>query len=78
MVGSDTAELLMHEGKPRERYKRQEPVANLINLTDEVWPVQGCGTPDLLTGEIVPSVITAKQKVEKFTKLLFYGRKKVS
>ncbi|XP_061490179.1 protein transport protein Sec16B isoform X2 [Rhineura floridana] len=76
MVGSDTAELLMQDCKHRERYKRQEPVANLINLTDEEWLVQGCGTPDLLTGEIVPGAGTPEQRVEKFTKLLFYGRKK--
>ncbi|XP_077784352.1 protein transport protein Sec16B isoform X2 [Podarcis muralis] len=76
MVGSDTAELLMQDSRRRERYKRQEPAANLINLTDEEWPVQGCGTPDLLTGEIVPSAATPQQRVEKFTKLLFYGRKK--
>ncbi|KAL8178047.1 UNVERIFIED_CONTAM: Protein transport protein Sec16B, partial [Gekko kuhli] len=77
MVGSDIAELLMQDCRHRERYKRQEPVANLINLTEEEeWPVQVCGTPDLLTGEIVPSAGTPKQNVEKFTKLLFYGRKK--
>ncbi|XP_015281194.1 PREDICTED: protein transport protein Sec16B [Gekko japonicus] len=75
MVGSDIAELLMQDCRHRERYKRQEPVANLISLTDEEWPVQVCGTPDLLTGEIVPSAGTPKQNVEKFTKLLFYGRK---
>ncbi|XP_053105696.1 protein transport protein Sec16B isoform X3 [Hemicordylus capensis] len=76
MVGSDTAELLMQDCRHRERYKRQEPAANLINLTDEEWPMQDCGTQDLLTGEIVPSAATPGQKVEKFTKLLFYGRKK--
>lgn len=76
MVGSDTAELLMQDCKRREKYKRQDPVSNLINLTDEEWPVQGSGTPDLLTGEIPPSMETPAQKVEKFTKLLFYGRKK--
>ncbi|XP_077188604.1 protein transport protein Sec16B isoform X2 [Paroedura picta] len=76
MVGSDIAELLMQDCRHREKYKRQEPVANLINLTEEEWPVEVCGTPDLLTGEIVPSAGTPKQNVEKFTKLLFYGRKK--
>lgn len=78
MVGSDTAELLMQDCKRLEKYKRQDPVANLINLTNEEWPVQGSGTPDLLTGEIPPSMETPEQRVEKFTKLLFYGRKKVS
>ncbi|XP_048338477.1 protein transport protein Sec16B [Sphaerodactylus townsendi] len=76
MVGSDIAELLMQDCRYREKYKRQEPVANLINLTEEEWPVQVCGTPDLLTGEIVPSAGTPKQNVEKFTRLLYYGRKK--
>uniref|UniRef100_A0A8C0INR2 SEC16 homolog B, endoplasmic reticulum export factor n=1 Tax=Chelonoidis abingdonii TaxID=106734 RepID=A0A8C0INR2_CHEAB len=76
MVGSDTAELLMQDCKRLEKYKRQDPAANLINLTDEEWPVQGSGTPDLLTGEIPPSMETREQRVEKFTKLLFYGRKK--
>uniref|UniRef100_A0A8C4W3H8 Protein transport protein sec16 n=1 Tax=Gopherus evgoodei TaxID=1825980 RepID=A0A8C4W3H8_9SAUR len=76
MVGSDTAELLMQDCKRLEKYKRQDPIANLINLTDEEWPVQGSGTLDLLTGEIPPSLETPEQRVEKFTKLLFYGRKK--
>ncbi|CAM4591262.1 unnamed protein product [Lepidochelys olivacea] len=76
MVGSDTAELLMQDCKRLEKYKRQDPGANLINLTNEEWPVQGSGTPDLLTGEIPPSMETPEQRVEKFTKLLFYGRKK--
>ncbi|XP_074078212.1 protein transport protein Sec16B [Macrotis lagotis] len=76
MVGSDVAELLMQDCKRLEKYKRQAPVANLINLTDDDWPVQSSGTPNLLTGEIPPSVETQEQVIEKFTKLLFYGRKK--
>ncbi|XP_066480629.1 protein transport protein Sec16B [Tiliqua scincoides] len=76
MVGSDTAELLMQDCHHREKYKRQEPAANLMNLTDEEWLVQGYGTQDLLTGEMVASASTSEQIVEKFTKLLFYGRKK--
>uniref|UniRef100_A0A8B9WRI5 Protein transport protein sec16 n=1 Tax=Bos mutus grunniens TaxID=30521 RepID=A0A8B9WRI5_BOSMU len=76
MVGSDIAELLMQDCKKLEKYKRQPPVANLINLTDEDWPVLSSGTRDLLTGEIPPSVETPAQIVEKFTKLLYYGRKK--
>ncbi|XP_015744071.1 protein transport protein Sec16B isoform X1 [Python bivittatus] len=76
MVGSDTAELLMQNCKYQEKYKRQEPRVNLINLTDEEWPVPGCGTMDLLTGEIVPNAGTPEQIIGKFTKLLFYGRKK--
>ncbi|XP_058130762.1 protein transport protein Sec16B isoform X2 [Dasypus novemcinctus] len=76
MVGSDIAELLMQDCKKLEKYKRQMPVANLINLTDEDWPVRSSGTTNLLTGEVPPSVETPAQIVEKFTKLLYYGRKK--
>ncbi|KAL2771257.1 protein transport protein Sec16B [Daubentonia madagascariensis] len=76
MVGSDIAELLMQDCRKLEKYKRQPPVANLINLTDEDWPVLSSGTRNLLTGEIPPSVETPAQIVEKFTKLLYYGRKK--
>lgn len=78
MVGSDIAELLMQDCRKLEKYKRQPPVANLINLTNEDWPVLSSGTPNLLTGEIPPSVETPAQIVEKFTKLLYYGRKKAS
>ncbi|KAF0881000.1 SC16B protein, partial [Crocuta crocuta] len=78
MAGSDIAELLMQDCKKLEKYKRQPPVANLINLTDEDWPVLSSGTPNLLTGEIPPSVETPAQIVEKFTKLLYYGRKKAT
>ncbi|KAF4018602.1 hypothetical protein G4228_010064 [Cervus hanglu yarkandensis] len=78
MVGSDIAELLMQDCKKLEKYKRQPPVANLISLTDEDWPVLSSGTRDLLTGEIPPSVETPAQIVEKFTKLLYYGRKKAT
>ncbi|XP_001498372.3 protein transport protein Sec16B isoform X1 [Equus caballus] len=76
MVGSDIAELLMQDCKKLEKYKRQPAVANLINLTDEDWPVLSSGSRNLLTGEIPPSVETPAQIVEKFTKLLYYGRKK--
>ncbi|KAJ7331886.1 hypothetical protein JRQ81_014066 [Phrynocephalus forsythii] len=74
-VGSDIAELLMQDSKHRERYKRKEPGASTINLTDE-WSLAGGGNAHLLTGEIVPSAITPQQKMEKYTKLLFYGQKK--
>ncbi|XP_037362315.1 protein transport protein Sec16B [Talpa occidentalis] len=76
MVGSDIAELLMQDCQKLQKYKRQTPVANLINLTDEDWPLMSSGTPNLLTGEIPPSVETPAQIVEKFTKLLYFGRKK--
>nr|XP_019584195.1 PREDICTED: protein transport protein Sec16B isoform X1 [Rhinolophus sinicus]XP_019584287.1 PREDICTED: protein transport protein Sec16B isoform X1 [Rhinolophus sinicus] len=76
MVGSDIAELLMQDCKKLEKYERQPPVANLISLSDEDWPVHNSETRNLLTGEIPPSVETPAQIVEKFTKLLYYGRKK--
>ncbi|XP_020919350.1 protein transport protein Sec16B isoform X1 [Sus scrofa] len=76
MVGSDIAELLMQDCTKLEKYKRQPPVANLISLTDEDWPVLSSGSRNLLTGEIPPSVDTPAQIMEKFTKLLYYGRKK--
>lgn len=77
MVGSDIAELLMQDCKKLEKYKRQPPVANLINLIDEDLPVLSSGTRNLLTGEIPPIMETPAQMMEKFTKLLYYGRKKV-
>ncbi|NXY15610.1 SC16B protein, partial [Atrichornis clamosus] len=71
MVGSDTAELLMQDCRGQDKYKRQEPAATLIGLTDDEP-----GTLDLITGEVPPVVETQAQIVEKFTKLLYYGRKK--
>ncbi|XP_007667113.2 protein transport protein Sec16B [Ornithorhynchus anatinus] len=77
MVGSDTAELLMQDCKTSEKYKLQAPpAANLINLTDEDLLRHSSQTPNLLTGEVPPRVATRPHAVEKFTKLLFYGRKK--
>ncbi|NWR56253.1 SC16B protein, partial [Bucorvus abyssinicus] len=75
VVGSDTAELLMQDCR-RQKYKRQNPASNLIGLTDEEWVSRQPGTLDLITGEVPPVVETQAQIVEKFTKLLYYGRKK--
>lgn len=77
VVGSDTAELLMQDCR-RQKYKRQNPASNLIGLTEEEWVSRQPGTLDLITGEVPPVVETQAQIVEKFTKLLYYGRKKVS
>ncbi|XP_015725296.1 protein transport protein Sec16B isoform X3 [Coturnix japonica] len=74
MVGSDVAELLMQDCRQQERYKRQEPALGPISLADEEW--RQLGTLDLITGEVPPVVETQAQIVEKFTKLLYYGRKK--
>ncbi|NWX91761.1 SC16B protein, partial [Nothoprocta pentlandii] len=76
MVGSDTAELLMQDCKRMEKYKRQNPAASVTNPPDDEWRTCGPGTVDLLTGEVPPIVETLAQTVEKFTKLLYYGRKK--
>ncbi|XP_065698280.2 protein transport protein Sec16B isoform X1 [Patagioenas fasciata] len=76
MVGSDTAELLMRDCRRQEKYKRQNPAANLIGLRDDEWMSRQSGTLDLITGEVPPVVETQAQIVEKFTKLLYYGRKK--
>lgn len=75
-VGSDVAELLMQDRSQQERYKRQEPALGPVSLVDEEW--RQLGTLDLITGEVPPVVETQAQIVEKFTKLLYYGRKKVS
>uniref|UniRef100_A0A8C6NET2 Protein transport protein sec16 n=1 Tax=Melopsittacus undulatus TaxID=13146 RepID=A0A8C6NET2_MELUD len=75
MVGSDTAELLMEDCR-HQKYKRQNPAANVTGLTDDEWMSCQTGTLDLITGDIPPVVETQAQIVEKFTKLLYYGRKK--
>ncbi|NWU73103.1 SC16B protein, partial [Pterocles burchelli] len=76
VVGSDMAELLMQDCRRREKYKRQNPAANLIGVTDDDRMSHQPGTQDLITGEVPPVVETQAQIVEKFTKLLYYGRKK--
>lgn len=78
MVGSDTAELLMQDCRRQDKYKGQDPAATLLGLTDDEWSSRQPGTLDLITGELPPVVETQAQIVEKFTKLLYYGRKKVS
>uniref|UniRef100_A0A8D2PGK7 Protein transport protein sec16 n=1 Tax=Zosterops lateralis melanops TaxID=1220523 RepID=A0A8D2PGK7_ZOSLA len=76
MVGSDAAELLLQDCRRQDRYRRQEPVASLVGLADDEWAPRTPGTLDLITGEVPPVVETQAQIVEKFTKLLYYGRKK--
>lgn len=76
MVGSDVAELLMQDRRHQEKYKRQNPMENPTRLAEDEWCQPG--TLDLITGEVPPVVETQAQIVEKFTKLLYYGRKKVS
>ncbi|XP_064576003.1 protein transport protein Sec16B [Zonotrichia leucophrys gambelii] len=74
MVGSDAAELLMQDCRRQDRYRRQEPAANLLGMADDEWAQRQ--PLDLITGELPPVVETQAQIVEKFTKLLYYGRKK--
>uniref|UniRef100_U3J6E0 Protein transport protein sec16 n=1 Tax=Anas platyrhynchos platyrhynchos TaxID=8840 RepID=U3J6E0_ANAPP len=74
MVGSDVAELLMQDRRHQEKYKRQNPMENPTRLAEDEWCQPG--TLDLITGEVPPVVETQAQIVEKFTKLLYYGRKK--
>ncbi|NXA07180.1 SC16B protein, partial [Sapayoa aenigma] len=76
MVGSDTAELLMQDCRRQQKYQRQEPAASLVGLAEEEWVSRQLGTLDLITGEVPLVVETQAQIVEKFTKLLYYGRKK--
>ncbi|NXT71288.1 SC16B protein, partial [Chaetops frenatus] len=76
MVGSDTAELLMQDCRRQDRYRRQDPAASLTGLADDEWASRQPGALDLITGEVPPVVETQAQIVEKFTKLLYYGRKK--
>ncbi|KAL2301444.1 hypothetical protein Nmel_010830, partial [Mimus melanotis] len=76
MVGSDAAELLMQDCRRQDKYKRQDPAANLMGLTDDEWASRQPGALDLITGEVPPIVETQAQIVDKFTKLLYYGRKK--
>uniref|UniRef100_A0A8C3RK04 Protein transport protein sec16 n=1 Tax=Cyanoderma ruficeps TaxID=181631 RepID=A0A8C3RK04_9PASS len=76
MVGSDAAELLLQDCRRQDKYRRQEPAASLAGLADDEWAPGTPGTLDLITGEVPPVVETQAQIVEKFTKLLYYGRKK--
>ncbi|NXD40547.1 SC16B protein, partial [Copsychus sechellarum] len=76
LVGSDAAELLMQDCRRQDKYQRQEPAASLMGPMDDEWAPRQLGALDLITGELPPIVETQAQIVEKFTKLLYYGRKK--
>ncbi|NXK62382.1 SC16B protein, partial [Sylvietta virens] len=76
LVGSDAAELLLQDRRRQDRYGGQDPAAGLAGLADDEWASHRPGALDLLTGEVPPVVETQAQIVEKFTKLLYYGRKK--
>eukprot|EP00079_Xenopus_tropicalis_P015913 XP_004914083.1 PREDICTED: protein transport protein Sec16B isoform X1 [Xenopus tropicalis] len=75
MAGSDVAELLLQDWK-KERYQVEKHEANLISLSEDPPLIPDCFQADLLTGEMPSASETYAKAVEKFTKLLFFGRKK--
>ncbi|KAM4722912.1 protein transport protein Sec16B [Rhinophrynus dorsalis] len=77
MSGSDMAELLLQDCK-RDRYQREQVNANLNRLSEEPQLLPDGAQVDLLTGEIPSATDASAQAKEKFTKLLFYGRKKAT
>nr|XP_014342756.1 PREDICTED: protein transport protein Sec16B [Latimeria chalumnae] len=80
VAGSDIAELLVPDCRTLGDYKKplneQQKGPSLINLTGEEEIPVSDGMPDLLTGEIMDNANTPKQALEKFTRLLLFGRKK--
>ncbi|CAH2311283.1 Hypothetical predicted protein [Pelobates cultripes] len=75
IAGSDVAELLLKDCK-RDTYRIEHPNTNLISLIEDPLLISDCVQMDLLTGETQSAAEIAAQAVEKFTKLMFYGRKK--
>ncbi|XP_040264643.1 protein transport protein Sec16B-like isoform X2 [Bufo bufo] len=73
--GSDLADLILQDCK-RERYRKEQEYSELISLGDEPSLIPDGAQVDLLTGEIPSTVEMSKRAVEKFTKLLYFGRKK--
>ncbi|XP_069593893.1 protein transport protein Sec16B isoform X1 [Ranitomeya imitator] len=77
ITGTDLAELLLQDCK-RERYRKEQEHSELISLGDGPPLIPNGAQMDLLTGEIPSNAETTAQAVEKFTKLLYYGRKKAT
>lgn len=75
IAGTDVAELLLQDCK-RERYKNVQTDSDLISLTEDPLLIPDGAQVDLLTGEAPSAAETSARAVEKFTKLLFFGRKK--
>lgn len=71
------AELLLQDCK-RERYKKVQTDNDLISLTEDPLLIPDGAQVDLLTGVAPSAAETSARAVEKFTKLLFFGRKKAS
>lgn len=73
--GTDLADLLLQDCK-RERYRKEQEYSELISLGDEPPLIPDGAQVDLLTGEVPSSDEMSTRAVEKFTKLLYFGRKK--
>ncbi|KAM9324716.1 protein transport protein Sec16B [Gastrophryne carolinensis] len=75
IAGTDLAELLLQDCK-RENYKNFQLDSDLMSLSDDLPLIPDGAQVDLLTGETPSAAETSARAVEKFTKLLFFGRKK--
>ncbi|KAG8436832.1 hypothetical protein GDO86_007786 [Hymenochirus boettgeri] len=75
IAGSDVAEILLQDYK-REIYQRKLPDVDFSSPGGEPFLMEDCTQVDLLTGETPSSAEISEKAVEKFTKLLFYGRRK--
>ncbi|XP_018430599.1 PREDICTED: protein transport protein Sec16B [Nanorana parkeri] len=75
ITGTDVAELLL-QGCKRERYQNVQTDSDLISLTEDLPLIPDGTQVDLLTGEAPSATENSARAVEKFTKLLFFGRKK--
>ncbi|XP_072275842.1 protein transport protein Sec16B isoform X2 [Pyxicephalus adspersus] len=75
IAGTDVAELLL-QGCKRERYQNVQTNSDLISLTEDPPLIPDGAQVDLLTGEAPSAAETSARAIEKFTKLLFFGRKK--
>ncbi|KAG8555410.1 hypothetical protein GDO81_017699 [Engystomops pustulosus] len=76
ITGTDLADLLLQDCR-RERYRKEQEYSELISLDDDAALVPDGAQVDLLTGEVPSSSETSTRiAVEKFTKLLYFGRKK--
>ncbi|XP_056387960.1 protein transport protein Sec16B isoform X2 [Hyla sarda] len=74
IAGTDLADLLLQDCK-RERYRKEQEYSELISL-DEPPLIPDGAQMDLLTGEVPSTEEMSTRAVEKFTKLLYFGRKK--
>ncbi|KAM3915058.1 protein transport protein Sec16B [Leptodactylus fuscus] len=76
IAGTDLADLLLQDCR-RERYRKEQEYSELISLGDEAPLIPDGAQVDLLTGEVPSTAETStRTAVEKFTKLLYFGRKK--